>query len=465
MIFNSVEFALFLPVFLLIYYAVLRNELRREILLLVASYIFYMMSYWKYAWVLAFSTVLDYSLGLAIEATQDQVKRKRWLILSIFSNLSILAFFKYFNFFAAETEALLGLLGIKTAPIFLDVVLPAGISFYTFQSMSYTIDVYRREIKAEKSLLRYAVFVSLFPQLVAGPIVRGRDFLPQLSVHPKISMGDLRLGWSLIFLGIAKKVLIADQLAYLGVDHIFDNPTSFSSFDLLFALYGYAFQIYCDFSGYSDTAIGLAIIMGFRFPPNFNRPYLSQNPSEFWQRWHISLSSWLRDYLYISMGGNRGGKTKTARNLMLTMLIGGLWHGAAMNFVLWGGFHGVILVLTRNLKSEVTFNWKYVRNVFLMFHVTLVGWLLFRIGSLNVGIDYLEGLASMTGGTILSWQYFAVLFVAALLHFVPVHMGRSHYIEKSATAPVVLSSLFFAVSIAVLLGFSIYNKAFIYFQF
>ncbi|WP_197466079.1 MBOAT family protein, partial [Oleiphilus sp. HI0080] len=277
-------------------------------------------------------------------------QRKGLLLISLTVNLGILAYFKYNNFFIDVSKQGLALLGIDMPELYHQLLLPVGISFYTFQTLSYSIDLYRRNISHENSFVKFAVFVSFFPQLVAGPIVRAKDFLPQLHAKLSLSKENVNLGLWLIFLGLFKKIVVADLLAYLVVDAVFANPENYSSWDLLVGLYAYAFQIYCDFSGYSDIAIGIALILGFHLPINFNRPYLAQTPSDFWKRWHISLSSWLRDYLYISLGGNRGGRFFTARNLLLTMLLGGLWHGAAWNFVLWGAFHGMILVMSRNVR-------------------------------------------------------------------------------------------------------------------
>ena len=298
MVFNSFEFFVFLIFLLPIFYAVCSHSVRRDLLLLIASYIFYMMWYWQYASLILLSTVVDFFIGRAMVASNITQARKKILLLSSLGvNLGLLAYFKYYNFFAESSKAGLALIGVEIPNVYHDLLLPVGISFYTFQTLSYTIDIYRGNIQREKYFLKFAVFVSFFPQLVAGPIVRARDFLPQLHAKTRLSQENIQRGLWLIFLGLFKKIVVADLLAYLIVDEIFENPASFSSVDLLISLYAYAFQIYCDFSGYTDIAIGIALLMGFQLPINFNRPYISQTPSEFWRRWHISLSSWLRDYL------------------------------------------------------------------------------------------------------------------------------------------------------------------------
>lgn len=316
--FNSPEFFFFLPISLVFYLAVFRREHLRDGWLLVISYFFYMSWNWKYAGLIAFSTLVDYYAGLYMERLSDQRRRKQLLLLSLVSNLGLLGLFKYYNFFVEVGGVAASPLGLDLTFLRHELLLPVGISFYTFQTLSYTIDVYRREMPAEKNLVKFAVFVAFFPQLVAGPIVRAADFLPQMHRLPEITRERVHDGLRLVFQGLFKKIVIADLLAGLGVDAIFARPGDFSSLDLLFGLYGYSFQIYCDFSGYSDVAIGAARIFGFELTKNFDRPYLAQNVREFWARWHISLSTWLRDYLYIALGGNRGSKRRTNFNLMMT---------------------------------------------------------------------------------------------------------------------------------------------------
>ena len=465
MAFNSLQFALFLPIFLLIFYAVASKQKIRDILLLIGSYIFYMSWYWQYAGLIALSTIIDYFIGRKLDATNDQKNRRLLLIVSIVVNLGILAVFKYYNFFYESSQATLAYLGINIPDFYHQLLLPVGISFYTFQTLSYSIDVYKRKVKYEKSFIKFAVFVSFFPQLVAGPIVRAKDFLPQINKPTLISSEDFEMGLKFIFIGLFKKIVIADLLAYLAVDAVFENPSTYSSVDLMLALYGYTFQIYCDFSGYSDIAIGIALLLGFKLPINFNRPYLAQSPSDFWRRWHISLSGWLRDYLYIPLGGNRKGEWITKRNLMITMLLGGLWHGAAINFLLWGIFHGIILVLSRNVIVEKTDNTKKYLKIFINFHLIIFSWLLFRISDMDKFVDYISGIFLMTGGSQISAVYYMILAFAFLMHLVSKNWLMMHLKERFDPIILPIRSIVYLSLLMFFVGASIGIPNFIYFQF
>jgi D-alanyl-lipoteichoic acid acyltransferase DltB (MBOAT superfamily) len=330
--------------------------LGRVIVLFFASTLFYhawaaaMPGVYRYLLgVLLATIVLDYYLGIWIEGTEDPRKRKALVVISLCSNLGILVFFKYTDFFAQDIvrPALDLVTGEEHEVARLGLILPAGISFHTFQSLSYTIDVYRRELPATRSVVQFATFVLFFPQLVAGPIVRAQELLPQLAAPPALDLERAQLGLFRIVVGLFKKIAIADTLAIALVDNVFKNPERYSSVEVLAGVYGYALQIYLDFSAYSDIAIGSAILLGFTLPENFRTPYRSANLQEFWRRWHISLSTWLRDYLYVTLGGNRRGPARTYVNLILTMLLGGLWHGASWAFIVWGGLHGFGLAITR----------------------------------------------------------------------------------------------------------------------
>ena len=382
-------------------------------LCLISSYIFYGWWDWRFLFLVLFTTSLDYTLGVLIEDTDDAKKKRRLLIISVFANLGFLGFFKYFNFFIDSFASLAKSVGVEPHWHTLHILLPIGISFYTFQSMSYTIDVYRKEIKPERDFFRFAAFVSLFPQLVAGPIVRARDFLPQFREDKKFSWSRFQEGTAQILWGFFKKVAIADSIAPF-VDQVFNAPESFGSLHLLIGVVFYSFQIYCDFSGYSNIACGLAHMMGFDFPWNFRTPYFSKNFSEFWTRWHISLSSWLRDYLYIALGGNRGGKWFTYRNLMLTMIIGGLWHGANWAFVFWGFLHGSYLVIQRltgpalgRLENTIKMP-KFMQNgldILIVYFFTCLAWIFFRAGaapdSFGISWKIIHGIISLEG---FSWD-------------------------------------------------------------
>ena len=343
MLFHTPAFLIFAAV-LLAALSVASRGAPRKVTLLVASYVFYM--WWNPAFILLIvaSTAIDYHVGQRLRIESAQSRRRGWLLISLAANLGLLAWFKYAGFLEQNLMGVARLFGYEPSWPALQITLPVGISFYTFQTMSYTIDVYRGRLKPARSPLDFALYVAFFPQLVAGPIVRASDFLYQLERPSDLHVTPEAL--LLITRGMSKKVLVADNLAPF-VDAVFAQADRWPSAIVWAAALCFAVQIYCDFSGYSDMAIGIARILGFELPLNFRRPYFARNPSDFWQRWHISLSSWLRDYLYIPLGGNRYGTLRTQRNLMLTMLLGGLWHGASWNFVLWGFLHGVALIAHR----------------------------------------------------------------------------------------------------------------------
>ncbi|SMP68241.1 D-alanyl-lipoteichoic acid acyltransferase DltB, MBOAT superfamily [Neorhodopirellula lusitana] len=349
MVFHSSAFLVFFAVVFCTYW--LLSGTARLALCLAASLFFY--GWWDYRFLslILFSVLVDYIVGLRLAATTDQRLRRGLVAVSLVSNLGLLATFKYFHFFSESLTAACQSIGWQLDWPTLNIVLPIGISFYTFQTLSYTIDVYRRQISPERSLLKFATYVTFFPQLVAGPIVRAKEFLPQLQVDRKWSYANLEAGFGLVLLGFFKKLVIADNIAVL-VDHLFESPELFTAVNTLIVIVLYAFQIYGDFSGYSDIAIGLALMMGFVFPVNFRFPYFAKSFSDFWTRWHITLSQWLRDYLYIPLGGNRGSRWATVRNLMTTMLLGGLWHGANWTFLAWGGLHGLFLVGQHGLTGR-----------------------------------------------------------------------------------------------------------------
>lgn len=376
MVFSSPRFLLFLVV-TLVTLAILSGREAKKRFLALASCFFYASWDWRYLGLLLTISVIDYYAALRIVATNDGRSKKRWVWFSIISNLGVLAYFKYFNFFVDNANTVLSVAGLKLP--YLTILLPAGISFYTFKTMSYTIDVYRGELTPCRSWLDYATFITFFPELIAGPIVRASVFLPQLNRPIGLSISRLLEGGGSFLVGLFKKMVIADRMA-LVVDPIFKYPEVYSGATIWCALLAYAIQIYCDFSGYSDMAIGVARMIGYDLPENFNMPYAAVNLSDFWRRWHITLSSWLRDYLYIPLGGSRCGSLLTYRNLALTMLLGGLWHGASWNFVLWGGMHGVGLAVHRlwQRNSSPRFNLPvWLGWLITLFFVTLT-WVPFR---------------------------------------------------------------------------------------
>ncbi len=387
MLFNSIEFVPFLLLVLLAYHLVVppRFVRTRKCVLIASSYLFYVSWNPYFGLLLAFSTGLDYLLALRMGVVQQRRTRVFLLMLSLFGNLGLLGFFKYGSFVLQNVEPLLGATASEGDFWFLELTVPVGISFYTFQTMSYSIDVFRGVQRPTRSLLDFALYVSFFPQLVAGPIVRAGTLLPQFERPTTPRAADVEYGLMRIAVGLGKKVVFADMLGTYA-DFIFASPGAHAGGEILLAVYAYAYQIYFDFSGYSDIAIGLARLFGVRIPENFNRPYLAASVREFWQRWHMSLSTWLRDYLYFSLGGNRRGTGRTATNLLITMVLGGLWHGASWNFLVWGTYHGLLLVVHRGMlhyrKPEASRVPIVVRRL-VTFHLVCFGWLLFRLPTLS----------------------------------------------------------------------------------
>lgn len=427
MIFSTGIFLWLFAAFMLVYVLLQRRYTARILFVTLFSYYFYYKSSGTYFFLLAIVTVSDFLLAHCMERTAGKWKRKGLVTLSLCINLGLLAYFKYTNFLG---EVIASFTGGEFTP--LDIFLPVGISFFTFQSLSYTIDVYRREIKPLTSLLDYAFYVSFFPQLVAGPIVRARDFIPQIRKPLYVSQEMFGRGIFLIVSGLFKKAVISDYISINFVERIFDNPTLYSGVENLMGVYGYALQIYCDFSGYSDMAIGIALLLGFHFNLNFDSPYKSASITEFWRRWHISLSSWLRDYLYISLGGNRKGKFRQYLNLIITMFLGGLWHGASWNFVLWGLLHGVALALhkmwmtiTGRKKGERSRGWRRVLGVVVTFHFVCFCWIFFRNADFANSVDMIRQIATAFHPQLFPqlvegyWRVFVLMLVGFLLHFAP----------------------------------------------
>ena len=385
MIFPTIQFAIFFVVVLTASWLLKPYPRRWKLFMLTASYFFYGSWDWRFLGLLAFTTVVDHTVGGAIHRTADPKRRRYLLILGVVVSLSVVAFFKYYDFFASSLINLFRPLGIDLPLPILNIILPVGISFFTFQSLSYTVDIYRRKLEPVP-LLDFAVFVSFFPHLIAGPIVRGSEFLPQLKERHDPRRVQGAAAFALIAAGLFKKVVVANTLATSLVDPLFASPQNFSGLEVLAGIYAYAVQIFADFSGYTDIAIGLALLLGFRFPQNFNRPYTATSLQDFWRRWHMTLSRFLRDYLYVPLGGNRNGRVATYRNLMLTMVIGGLWHGAAWTFVIWGALHGVGLSIERwwgELRGggESDSAVGRVLRRLVTFHVVCLGWVLFRSDS------------------------------------------------------------------------------------
>lgn len=429
MLFPTLTFHLFFIAVFLGIWAVRDNEWRK-ILLLVASWIFYGAWDWRFVALLIASGVLNWGAARLILWTREHgaSEQRKGLakpifILGIIANLVILAFFKYYGFFLEQVGAVLYSMGWERDLTIMSVILPVGVSFFTFQGMSYQIDIYRKHTRPA-SLLDITLLMSFFPHLVAGPIVRASHLVPQFQKIPKLTIGMAAAGSGLILWGLFKKVVIASQLATDYVDPIFFDPTAYGSLDLLMGLYGYAVQIYCDFSAYSDMAIGLAALLGYRFPWNFNQPYRSATLQDFWRRWHMSLSQWLRDYLYISLGGSRHGPKRLYFALITTMLLGGLWHGASWNFVIWGAIHGFVLAgerIIRKTKPEQMSTFIKAVNIVLTFHIVTLAWLFFRSSEFSSSMEYLSGLFALRGGEtlLLSPLALVLIIMGMALHFLP----------------------------------------------
>lgn len=474
MIFSSGIFLWLFAGFIVVYAMLNRRDTARIAFVTLFSYYFYYKSSGVYFFLLAVVTCSDYFIGRSIYETRSKSGRKWLVTLSLLVDLSLLGYFKYTNFFGHIWADLSG-------NVFhdMDIFLPVGISFFSFQSLSYTIDIYRGKIKPLDRLLDYAFYVSFFPQLVAGPIVRASDFIPQIRKPLYVSREMLGMGFWFVVIGLFKKVVLSDYISVNFVERVFADPSLYSGIENLMGVYGYALQIYCDFSGYSDMAIGIALLLGFKFNINFNSPYKSASITEFWRRWHISLSSWLRDYIYISLGGNRKGKVRQYLNLLITMFLGGLWHGASWNFVAWGMLHGVALAVHKmwlqltGQKAGVPHANRAVQVlcVLLTFNFACFCWIFFRnkeFGNSLVMIEQIftnfhpELLGQLVAGY---WKVFALMALGYVLHFVPDSVE-----QKVKAAFVKLPTFAYVVVLVAMIYLIIQVKSsdiqpFIYFQF
>lgn len=477
LIFSSGLFLFLFAGFLLVYSLFRRAPMARMIYVILFSLYFYYKSSGIYFLLLLFAATSDFLIAQAIYRAPER-RAKRWLVaLSVAINLGMLGYFKYTNFLVEIANQLFGQGFLQ----FQNIFLPVGISFFVFQSMSYTIDVYRGQLWPLKNWLDYLFYLSFFPQLVAGPIVRARDFIPQIRQNPvTITRRMFGTGVFLILTGLFKKAVVSDFISLNFVDRIFDEPLLYTGFECLMGIYGYALQIYCDFSGYSDMAIGIALLLGFRFPKNFDAPYRSATITEFWRRWHISLSSWLRDYLYISLGGNRRGRLRTYFNLLLTMLLGGLWHGAALRFVLWGGLHGAALALHKLWLSvvpgakatgkEMKRGWR-IAGIILTFNLVCFGWLMFRAESMQTITLMLHQIvhnfnAPMIPQVVEGYApVFALIAAGYLLHLLPPRADT--LARRTVTAaPLPVQVLLLAAMIWCVMQIKSSDiQPFIYFQF
>ena len=477
MLFSSGLFLFLFAAFAFFYGFMRRTPALRIWYVIAFSLYFYYKSSGVYFLLLVFAAASDFLIARGIYRTRKR-SLKRWLVvLSVAVNLGMLGYFKYTNFLIDISNQLFGQGFLQ----FQNIFLPVGISFFVFQSMSYTIDIYRGQLKPLSNWLDYLFYLSFFPQLVAGPIVRARDFIPQIRQNPIVVTKEMfGTGVFLILTGLFKKAIISDYISLNFVDRIFDEPLLYSGFECLMGIYGYALQIYCDFSGYSDMAIGIALLLGFRFPKNFDAPYKSATITEFWRRWHISLSTWLRDYLYISLGGNRKGRIRTYGNLLLTMLLGGLWHGAAVRFILWGGLHGAALALHKLWMALVPGAkatgaqmhwWSRAAGIVLTFNIVCLGWLMFRAESMQTVSLMLHQIfenfnAAMIPQVVTGYAaVFALIAAGYVLHLLPSAVDAVAQ-RIVVHAPLVLQVLMAAAMIWCVMQIKSSDiQPFIYFQF
>ena len=476
LIFNSGLFLFLFAGFLLFYALLRRSTSVRIIYVILFSLYFYYKSSGVYFLLLVFAAASDYWIARALYRTRRPWLRRSWVVLSIAVNIGMLGYFKYTNFLIDISNRLFGEGFLQ----FRNIFLPVGISFFVFQSLSYTIDIYRRQLRPLDRWTDYLFYLSFFPQLVAGPIVRAKDFIPQIRRPLHVSREMFGTGVFLILTGLFKKAIVSDYISLNFVDRIFDEPLLYSGFECLAGIYGYALQIYCDFSGYSDMAIGIALLLGFRFPKNFDSPYKAATITEFWRRWHISLSTWLRDYLYISLGGNRKGRVRTYINLLITMLLGGLLHGAAVRFVLWGALHGAALALhklwlkfvprAKATGAEMSWGWR-IAGIFFTFNLVCFGWLMFRAESMQTVSLMLHQIFSnfnlAVAPQVLKGYLSVFLLMGAgyALHMLPASADRTAQ-RIVAASPTVVQVLLAAGMIWCVMQIKSSDiQPFIYFQF
>lgn len=471
MLFNSLSFIVFLVIVLALYYSKLFNWTNKKRMLLFASYVFYGLWNPPLVILLWISTMVDWTTGKKLAVEENQRKRKLWLLLSMTVNLGFLGFFKYGNFLLENFTVLMNSIGVEYQAQPMDIILPMGISFYTFQTMSYTIDIYNKKIQPAKTFLDFALYVTFFPQLVAGPIVRAKDLVTQFYEEKKATANQFIWGTFLLTIGLFQKVVLADTLLADTSDEVFGAKGALSSLDAWTGTLAFSGQIFFDFAGYSTCAIGIALMLGIILPDNFKYPYAAIGFSDLWKRWHISLSSWLKDYLYIPLGGNKHGITRMYVALMLTMLLGGLWHGAAWTFVIWGALHGIYLIVERLLKNKIHIKINAFNGIFLaLLTYTLVNftWVFFRAREFSTAKNMITSMLFMNGEGIKLLQSFDIIKVFVLIailfscHWVMRNTSLKEVSEK--TSPWLLgifwAVMFFLITIAQGSG-----EQFIYFQF
>jgi alginate O-acetyltransferase complex protein AlgI len=462
MLFNSVRFLyIFLPIAYLVFW-LLRSKEQRYIWLTITGYVFYAFWNYKFCGLMLFSTAVSFLAGLGLARNEDGRARRWFLVVPIVVDLALLGYFKYANFGMETVATLLRSAGMPVHLPTLNVVLPIGISFYTFHTITYIVDSYRKVIRPTRNFFEFACYVALFPQLVAGPIVRFRQVEADLeNIDRSSRLATFNIGWSFFALGMIKKVLIADTLAAM-IDPLFDSYQSLGTTSSWMVMLGYSYQLYFDFSGYSDMAVGLGYLFGIRLPQNFNSPYRAIDITDFWRRWHISLSTCLRDYLYIPLGGNRGSAAFVFRNLMITMLLGGLWHGANWTFVIWGAYHGFLLYLNRLLAPVLERAPSFLRQAG-TFALVLIGWVMFRSTSLAMARSMLATMFRITDSAAIpwAWSFVALLSIAAVIaHALPNTFELRH--EWRPLETIMITALF-GLCLFVIEGGQ--SSPFLYFQF
>lgn len=466
MLFNSVDFAIFLPIVFILYWFVTNRNLKNQnFLIVIASYFFYGWWDWRFLSLILFSTLVDYFVGLGLLKQTNQKIRKALLLASILVNLGFLGFFKYYNFFLENFITAFSFFGIEITANSLNIILPVGISFYTFQTLSYSIDVYKRKLEPTKNFIAFAAFVSFFPQLVAGPIERAKHLLPQFYNKRIFKYENISSGLKLMLWGFFMKIVVADRLS-IYVDDVYSNIDIHSGITLFVATFFFAIQIYCDFGGYSLIAIGTAKLFGFDLMQNFNRPYFSSSFKEFWSRWHISLSSWFRDYLYIPLGGNRKGKIRTNINLLVTFIVSGFWHGANWTFIIWGGLHGIYLILEKQFQS---IKLPKLASILFVFILTNFAWIFFRASSIKEAFKIIFTIITpsskhfYTGDLgIFSFSILAIL-ILFMNDFVGEYYPKFRLFTNNNIAVRYISIVIITLYIIALGVFD--NSQFIYFQF
>ncbi len=477
MLFNSIEFVIFLPIVFVIYWFVINRNLKlQNLFVLVASYVFYGWWDWRFLSLIIFSSIVDYTVALQINNSSDKIRRKVLLFISVLVNIGLLGFFKYYNFFVDSFVEAFSQFGIQMHARTLNVILPVGISFYTFQTLSYTIDVYRNKLEPTKDVIAFFTFVAFFPQLVAGPIERAVNLLPQFYTRRKFDLDQARDGVKQILWGLFKKIIIADNCAVI-VDDIFGNYGSQPGSVLLLGAFFFAFQIYGDFSGYSDIAIGTARLFGFSLMRNFAFPYFSRDIAEFWRRWHISLSTWFRDYVYIPLGGSRGTKMQQIRNTLVIFVVSGFWHGANWTFIVWGLLNGLYflpLLLSkanrRNMgvtaEGKLLPSLRETMQMLITFFLTLIAWIFFRAENVTQAFAYLGEMFSASLVTIPSLDYLKLLPLVLIFIIIEwISRDKQHALEISGWPVTYRWATYLVIGFVVLLSFDKSPHAFIYFQF